>query len=66
MDVRFCMAGTIRREAQIALGSILIGSAHALPGAPEIFRAFLLTLTGSKIAFFTPVFAVVRLGSQGV
>jgi hypothetical protein len=58
-------AGTTSREAQLRNGGYLIRPIARSPERAQKSCAFLLTMTGSKIAFVTPDFVRVRLGSQG-
>src|ERR1700756_4197054 len=64
MDVRFCMGRNHPPRGAVALGGILIRSSARSPERAQKTRAFRLTLTGPKIAFVTPDFLWVRLGSR--
>jgi hypothetical protein len=51
MDVWFCIGRNLRREAQIALEGILIGSNARSPKRARKTRAFRLTLTYMEVGF---------------
>ena len=65
MDVRFCEGRNHRREAQVRAAGSGRFAVRAPPKRASGELCFLLTKTGSKIAFLMPDSLEVRLGSQG-